>query len=102
MVSILRSDGRNLLGLAAGQAAIGGPLFLAGTGLRAGGRETLLAAVVIGVTAFLASLAPLWFGQNTVTRGTPRSISRRSSAGSRLGNSASKPATSVAASAWSG
>ena len=45
------------------RAAIGGPLFLARTGLRAGGRDAILAALVIGVTAFLVSLAPLWFGQ---------------------------------------
>ena len=45
------------------RAAIGGPFFLARTGLRAGGRDAILEALVIGVTAFLVSLAPLWFGQ---------------------------------------
>ncbi len=45
------------------RAAVAGPVFLARTGIRAAGRDTILTAVVVAVTAFLVTLAPLWFGR---------------------------------------
>ncbi len=46
-----------------GRAAVLAPAFLARTGLRAAGRDALLTGLVVAVTAFLVTLAPLWFGQ---------------------------------------
>lgn len=47
------------------RAAVGAPAFLARTGLRAGGLDVVLTVLLVAVTAFLATLAPLWFGQAT-------------------------------------
>ena len=45
------------------RAAVAGPVFLARTGMRAAGRDLLVTAVVVAVTAFLVALVPLWFGR---------------------------------------
>jgi putative ABC transport system permease protein len=42
-----------------------GTAFLARTGLRTGGRDLSLAILVVAITAFLVTLAPLWFGHAT-------------------------------------
>lgn len=47
------------------RAAIGGPLALARAGLRGGSRDALATALVVGVTAFLVTLGPAWFGRAT-------------------------------------
>jgi putative ABC transport system permease protein len=43
------------------RAAVAGPLFLARTGLRAAGRDALVVGAVVALTAFLVTVAPLWF-----------------------------------------
>ena len=44
------------------RAAVAGPVFLARTGLRAGGRDAIVHGAIVAITAFLVTLAPLWFG----------------------------------------